>query len=101
MRDLIKNEIYYLVFETAEERELYIKTERSNTFRAHRSKLDELSRAYIAKLQDDPSRGDDHHNEYMSAVKKEHENFAGNISRIANNENYLILESDLSPAPAL
>lgn len=87
------------IFETREERSDYLLSERSTASRAHREKLDELRRSYLAKLQDSPDLGDIAHQEYMRAVKAEYERFARELARVDSIEKYARLEADLARAP--
>ncbi len=100
MRQTTIDGALFLVFDSQEERDLYIKTERSGAHRSHRERLRALSDIYLQDLHSDPAHGDDHHDRYMSAVKKEYEIFARENARLENNERYLLLESDLKPIPA-
>lgn len=100
MRTIELNGVRFLVFRSYEDVDLYVKTERSRAFRAHRDELDRLRRDYLAGLQDSPGMGDDHHYKYMSAVKSQYESFAREIALLAKNEENLLVDPDLAAAPA-
>lgn len=96
MRDLKKDGIYYLVFSSEEERDQYVRAHRDGARRDHRSNLDKLRSAYIARLQEDPENGDKYSRAYMSDVKEEFDSFYKIVGMVSNNEKYLILEADLA-----
>lgn len=98
MRDLQEAGVYFLVFSSQEERDRHIKTERELAFRAHRARLDTLRSAYMASLQTEPAFGDSAHHNYMRGIKEEFEAFFAENARIANNQKYYILESDITTA---